>query len=97
MNHILLSGKGFQDGKKDENYLQACTGNTFRSFLRLLINVVLAFITSYATGISLLTSNPLFGGGIGLLGWPFMFFSLSLAARLSSTIGIGKGFFSFFE
>lgn len=97
MNYILQAGKLVQGGNKIENYLQACTGNTFKSFLRLLINVVLSFNTPYATGIRLLTSNPFFGGGIGLLGWPFMFFILSRAARLNSTIGIGKGFFSFLE
>lgn len=80
-----------------ENYLQAWTDITFRSFLRLLINVVLAFNTLYATGISLLTTNPRFGGGQGPLGWFLLFFILSLAARRNSTIGIGNGLFSFLE
>lgn len=80
-----------------ENYLQACIGTTFISFLRLFISSTLAFNTSYATGIRLQTSNPFLGGRIGFLGLPSELFFLFLAARLSSTIGTGKGFFCLFE
>lgn len=80
-----------------EGYLQARTGTAFISFFKLFINVILALSTSYATGTRLFTNIPFLGGGVGVLGFPFDFFILSLAARLSSRIGIGKGFLSFFE
>lgn len=80
-----------------ENYLQPFTGTTFISLFKLLISIILALYTLYATGISLLTSIPFFGGGNGRLGFPSAFFILSLARRLNSSTGIGNGFFSLFE
>jgi len=82
---------------KTYNYPQACTGTTLSSFFRLLIKVILALYTLYAVGIRFFTSNPFLGAPIGFLGSSFIFFILSLAARRSSIMGTGKGFFSLLE
>lgn len=101
MVHIKykLAKSMLENMKEKYNYYpQACTGTTLSSFFRLLIKVILALYTSYASGIRFFTSNPFFGAGNGFLfGSSFIFFILSLAARRSSTMGTGKGFFSFFE
>lgn len=79
------------------NYLQPFTGTTFISLFKLLISKILALYTLYATGISLRTNIPFFGGGIGCFGFPCAAFILSFARRLNSSTGIGNGFFSLFE
>jgi len=79
------------------NYLQPFTGTTFISLFKLLISKILALYTLYATGISLRTGIPFFGGGIGCFGFPCAAFILAFARRLNSSTGMGNGFFSLFE
>ena len=79
---------------KTYNYPQACTGTTLSSFFRLLIKVILALYTLYAVGIRLFTSNPFLGADMF---YRHIFHLHPLPARRSSTMGTGKGFFSFLE
>ena len=101
MRNFTLSviSRAYLSEKKtgQDNYLQPFTGTTFISLFKLLISEILALYTLYASGISLWTSNPFFGGGGGPLGFPSASFILCLARRLNSSTGIGNGFFSLLE